>query len=155
MVKVCCFCKQEKKECEFSKNSSKVDGLQTMCKACNSYRCKARYKTHGPRMREQIKVATKIRRGALIEHVLHYLYKNPCVDCGESDVLVLEFDHVRGKKKMAISQMVSGEYTKRLIDEEIAKCDVRCANCHRRRTAKYQHTQVMAAIERINGSKVL
>ena len=59
-----------------------------------------------------------------------------CIDCGEKDILVLEFDHVVGNKSMNISEMRSGLYSLKKIAEEIAKCEVRCANCHRRKTAK-------------------
>tara|TARA_R110000824_G_scaffold78261_1_gene197681 strand:+ start:72 stop:434 length:363 start_codon:yes stop_codon:yes gene_type:complete len=54
-----------------------------------------------------------------------------CVDCGESNPIVLEFDHVRGKKKMCVSNMISQSYSFKTIQEEIDKCEVRCANCHR------------------------
>lgn len=63
-----------------------------------------------------------------------WLSKHPCVDCGESDPIVLEFDHVRGDKIGNVSDMVNSCYSWRRILEEIAKCVVRCANCHRRAT---------------------
>lgn len=49
--------------------------------------------------------------------------------------MVLEFDHVRGVKKGDVSLMARQGLALKTIDAEIAKCDVRCANCHRRRTA--------------------
>jgi hypothetical protein len=61
-----------------------------------------------------------------------YLQSHPCVDCGETDPLVLDFVHVRE----IISQLVRSQATLEVIKAEIAKCDVRCANCHRRKTAK-------------------
>jgi len=48
---------------------------------------------------------------------------------------VLEFDHVRGQKVKNVADLVKDGVRWSLIDEEIGKCDVRCANCHRRRTA--------------------
>lgn len=70
--------------------------------------------------------------------VLEYLQFHPCLDCGETDVLVLEFDH-RGKKKACISFLVRMGRCSALL-REIEKCDVRCANCHRKRhlPAKYK-----------------
>lgn len=61
---------------------------------------------------------------------------NPCVDCGENDILVLEFDHVRGEKKFNISTRIATSTRWETIKSEIDKCEVRCANCHRRKTAK-------------------
>jgi hypothetical protein len=68
--------------------------------------------------------------------VYAYLAEHPCVDCGESDPVVLDFDHVRGQKFMNVKRMLAGTYSLKRIFEEIEKCDVRCANCHRRATAK-------------------
>ncbi len=59
----------------------------------------------------------------------------PCVDCGEPDPIVLEFDHVRGEKRADVDSLITVGCSRALLLAEIAKCDVRCANCHRRRTA--------------------
>ena len=85
---------------------------------------KARAKEHTHR--------TRIRNQRL---VVGYLSKNPCVDCGEADPIVLEFDHVRGKKHGAISNLIYNVSPRRVL-AEMKKCEVRCANCHRRKTAK-------------------
>jgi hypothetical protein len=58
------------------------------------------------------------------------------MDCGERDPIVLEFDHVRGKKKEIVSFLITQGYSLKTIAEEIAKCQVICANRHRRRTAR-------------------
>lgn len=66
-----------------------------------------------------------------------FLLKNPCVDCGESDIIVLEFDHKAGEdKKFNIGECVRKGFSMKLIAEEVEKCEVRCANCHRRKTYK-------------------
>lgn len=57
-----------------------------------------------------------------------------CVDCGEKDLRVLDFDHVRGVKRAVVSMLINRRSSVRRIYEEIDKCDVRCANCHRRTT---------------------
>jgi hypothetical protein len=51
-----------------------------------------------------------------------------CLDCGETNAVLLQFHHRNGKEKYVI-----GMYTRwslNRLKEEIAKCDVLCANCH-------------------------
>jgi hypothetical protein len=67
-------------------------------------------------------------------YVRAHLLEHPCVDCGEADLTVLDFDH-RSDKKAKLSALAHGEYSLERIDAEIAKCDVRCGNGHRRKTA--------------------
>ena len=52
-----------------------------------------------------------------------------CADCGyNEDPVALQFDHVRGVKTGTVGSMV--HYSRERLDAEIAKCVVRCANCH-------------------------
>ncbi|MEO7019954.1 MAG: hypothetical protein ABI234_07370, partial [Ktedonobacteraceae bacterium] len=57
-----------------------------------------------------------------------------CVDCNCLDIRVLEFDHVHGKKAKSISELLKNSASWPRIQSEIAKCEVRCANCHRIQT---------------------
>jgi hypothetical protein len=44
----------------------------------------------------------------------------------------MDFDHVRGEKKFGIAICINRAW--KLLEAEITKCDVVCANCHRIRT---------------------
>lgn len=67
--------------------------------------------------------------------ILGHFEKNPCGDCGEPDPVVLDFDHRDASlKSFTIGDAVRDKISLARIKEEIAKCDVRCANCHRRMT---------------------
>jgi hypothetical protein len=58
----------------------------------------------------------------------------PCSDCGQSfPYYVMDLDHVRGEKFRTVNKLAGRVGMKRLI-EEVDKCDVVCANCHRIRT---------------------
>ena len=59
----------------------------------------------------------------------------PCIDCGEQDICVLEFDHI-GPKRMPVMQLAMGGYGWAMLKAEIAQCEIRCGNCHRRRHAR-------------------
>lgn len=58
------------------------------------------------------------------------------MDCGEKDVVCLEFDHVSGDKIKSVGAMLNLSWSIAKIKQEISKCVIRCANCHRRKTAK-------------------
>jgi hypothetical protein len=79
----------------------------------------------------------KDRREMLRTRVKEYLTQHPCVDCGETDVRVLTFDHRDPTNKVAtVATMVSRGAPWSRIKKEIAKCDVRCANDHFRKTSE-------------------
>ncbi len=65
--------------------------------------------------------------------IKHILMSSHCCDCGNDNWIVLEFDHVRGEKEFNISE-VRRMYWCAEIKNEIDKCDIVCANCHRIRT---------------------
>jgi hypothetical protein len=69
-----------------------------------------------------------------LNHVHGVLALGECVDCGERDMLVLEFDHI-GDKRGQVSQMVFN-VSLATLKREIAECEIRCCNCHRRVTAE-------------------
>lgn len=56
-----------------------------------------------------------------------------CVDCGETNHIVLDFDHIKDKK-YNVSRMIHDGFSWKAIMKEIEKCEVVCANCHRIRT---------------------
>jgi len=68
-------------------------------------------------------------------HVYKALVACGCIDCGSRDLVVLDFDHV-GPKRGAVCQLAARGASIATLDAEIAHCEVRCANCHRRRTAE-------------------
>lgn len=79
------------------------------------------------------KESSKITRVRIRAYITEHLKAHPCVDCGETNAIVLEFDHVRDKDFNISDATRKGVSMKRL-KAEIAKCEVRCANCHRRKT---------------------
>jgi hypothetical protein len=140
-MKVCPRCKTEKPLDAFHRSSLRRDGVQSICKLCRKQVDADTYLRGGEEYKRRKLMRqreTAIRNG---ERVFNYLREHPCVDCGESDPIVLEFDHVRGEKKVNISDLIRRYGSWDTIQAEIEKCDVRCANCHRRATAKRQGHQ--------------
>lgn len=59
-----------------------------------------------------------------------------CVDCGESDIVCLHFDHVSGVKTISISLAIRSLWSEARLMSEVEKCVIRCANCHMKKTAR-------------------
>ena len=135
-MKHCSSCNQDKEPDQFGKNIAKKDGLQTTCRACKQPIQNRWYQNNKSR---HVANAMKRRRGQeteIIKDIMAYLQDHPCVDCGETNPVVLEFDHVRGTKQNSICNMIRIGYKSSTIFAEIEKCDVRCCKCHRLKTAK-------------------
>ncbi|WP_262179096.1 homing endonuclease associated repeat-containing protein [Haloarcula laminariae] len=65
-----------------------------------------------------------------------------CVRCGEDDPACLDYHHRDDtEKEMTICEMVTHGYSKEKLRTEIAKCDLLCANCHRK-----EHYEVPDAV---------
>jgi hypothetical protein len=82
------------------------------------------------RARQRKPVVLRERMAFLIK----FFQSHPCVECGEADPLVLEFDHL-ADKIFNIAEGIRDRSWQSILDE-IDKCDVVCANCLRRRTAR-------------------
>lgn len=116
----------------FSLRAKSPDGLHTWCKPCVASYERERYHAGDRTRKEANKLISKVKAQNFI---WDYLTAHPCVDCGCTDPAVLEFDHSDpADKKYDVSAMFNLSVDN--IAHEIAKCEVRCANCHKRRTDK-------------------
>ncbi len=133
-IRACRVCKQTKPLTEFPYRSVKHQTRQWICLLCQRVYTSEWYTRN--RKRHIVKVGVRSRHviGELRSRVRDYLLDHPCVDCGETDLRVLDFDHLRDKRAN-LSTLVLSAVSWRAVEAEIAKCEVRCANCHRRRTA--------------------
>ncbi len=132
-TRTCGRCGQRKAPSDFAWRRKARGQRDNYCRICRAAYKREHYASHRERY-----VANALRRKrALVAERAAYLVaffrEQPCVDCGETDPLVLEFDHI-GPKRFNIAKGLRDRNWTSVIDE-IAKCDVVCANCHRRRTA--------------------
>ena len=80
------------------------------------------------------KLSIAKQKAYLAQYLRDLKTKTPCVDCGINyPYYVMDFDHVRGQKHANVMELVS-TLSKKRIDQEIAKCEIVCSNCHRIRT---------------------
>ncbi len=136
----CRACLQEKPEDNFSYKNKAQALRHTQCKSCSKAYCAEHYQRNAKVYKDRAAFNSIARREELHRRLHQYLAGHPCIDCGEADPLVLELDHRDETEKLHnLSRMWYNGYSWKKIEEEIAKCDVRCANCHRRRTAHQQN----------------
>jgi hypothetical protein len=133
-MKRCGMCKETLPDSAFSFKNKTTGMRQATCKICCRVYSKRYYLRHAIEIRPRKRARTEAQRVKNSDFVLEHLATHPCVDCGEPDVVVLEFDHVRGKKLESVSALACAGVSMQRVVAEIAKCVVRCANCHRRRT---------------------
>lgn len=131
MNKTCGKCKTEKSLEEFGAKGKKKNGevrYQPFCKECNRFYLKEHYQKNKKYYYDKSKNFLHKSRVQFLE----YLKDKSCKDCGISDNRVLEFDHLRDKRKdvTALVGLVSWEE----VLKEIDKCEIVCCNCHRIRT---------------------
>jgi hypothetical protein len=98
------------------------------CRTCNRAYCSTK----------KFKAGAKQRSVDKQVWINNYLKEHPCVDCGEIDPVVLQFDHVIDGKKRDVTGLTALSIDSILA--EIKKCEVVCANDHARRTARRANT---------------
>lgn len=124
--------------------------VDTYCRPCRSEYGKEHYAANRQRYIDLEARRKRARAGKRMKYLLEYFELHPCADCGEADPLILEFDHLRDKS-FDIGSALPDRCWQSIL-HEIEKCEVVCANCHRRRTASRAGTirAMMAAEARNN-----
>ena len=148
----CYRCGEVKSLDEFAWRRRKRNQRDSFCRPCRSAYGREHYLANKQRYIDQASATQRRLRRERIAYLVDYFATHPCADCGESDPVVLEFDHLDPKaKSFTIGGSISDRSWQSILDE-IAKCDVVCANCHRRRTMKRSGSiRALLAAER-NGS---
>jgi hypothetical protein len=140
-LKTCGRCRRTQPVESFNRHP--VRDRQHWCREC----FKAYFRQRGSRHREQVATSKRKRRAAARRHIRAVLANTQCMDCGEAEPELLDFDHVRGKKRTELSVLVCAGYPRRVLDEEMAKCEIVCASCHRKRTGIRQRSWRAVASE--------
>jgi 5-methylcytosine-specific restriction endonuclease McrA len=128
-TKVCPRCGRRKPFSAYWKNRVMPDGVQVHCKPCMRLSINESIRRHP----ETALISQRNRRDNGKMRLRVYLLAHRCVVCGERDPDTLDFHHLK-KKRYEVSRM-KGHAWKTVL-KEIAKCEILCSNCHRRRTRR-------------------
>lgn len=134
-TQICGRCGATKSPEEFHIRYRETGERLTWCRVCMAECKRLWYARNRDHQKGRVRMNSRRATAENQARAWEYLGRHPCVDCGEADPVVLQFDHV-GDKLREVSQMLRRGFTWSLIEAEIGKCEVRCANCHRRKTAR-------------------
>lgn len=140
-MRTCTKCGVEKELTEYNFKYKSRGIRNVQCKDCSRLYIRNHYYNHKVYYLKKAYVRNTAVRKILRKYVNDYLLTHPCVDCGETDIIVLEFDHLRDKEYNISTLSRFG--TLKQLENEINKCVIRCANCHRRKTYSESHPKTM------------
>ena len=145
----CGRCLSLKPAAEFAWRRRARHQRHNMCRPCHSAYHREHYLANKQRYVDQARASKQRLRLERTRFLFEYFAAHPCTDCGEPDPMVLEFDHLdAGTKAFTIGQSIPYRNWPSIL-EEIEKCEVVCANCHRRRTARRGGTIRALLVEQI------
>lgn len=131
----CNICEIEKPEEEFNFKNKSKGVKQGKCKNCTKIYRKQYYDDN---KNAALSYATKSNKNIRLrnqQYLWDNLKNNSCVDCGNDNPIVLEFDHLDVENKVIdVSTAARNGWSLENIQKEIDKCEIRCANCHRIKT---------------------
>lgn len=134
-LKICSKCKGDPKPVgEFHTRPN--GNPYSYCKLCHRKYTRGHYEKNKAKYLEKARTHARRYAEVIQAWLVTYFQTHPCVDCGETDFIVLEFDHRDGVKKEGDVSRLMRNGNLESIKAEVDKCDVRCANCHKRRTAR-------------------
>lgn len=110
-LKRCVHCGEWQQEEEFAWRWKSAGIRQKACRSCRKEQNAQWYNRHKEGHVNKVRERTNTQRMTSRKFINEYLLRHPCVDCQERDPVVLEFDHVEGKKFKAISKMVAEGYS--------------------------------------------
>ena len=135
VLRPCGGCHKTKPFSQFNWKN-KVLGLKhSICRSCHAAYKRNHYLKNRSRYIAKAMKWNGNQRLKLQGLVVAHLADHPCIDCGEADIIVLDFDH-KSDKINGIAELIQRSCSSETLLSEIKKCEVRCANCHRRKTSR-------------------
>jgi len=127
--KICSRCNQEKEITDFPYKNKDKEIRHGACSEC----WKIIRKTSYDKNKETTLIRNKKNKKKGRDWFTEYKSQLSCKTCGENHPACLDFHHKDpSKKDVEVSKIVSNTFSIEYIMKEIEKCDILCANCHRK-----------------------
>lgn len=145
-MKTCATCLRPEGEVRFNWKNRAMGHKHSKCVECTIKYNKERYH-RDPKVRAKDKAKNKRLKQRNKEFIWNYLLVHSCVDCGFDNPIALDFDHLEDKTRN-VAEMRNSTWSIKAIETEIAKCEIRCKNCHAIKTAKqFNHYRGVAKLD--------
>lgn len=167
----CPACQREHPASEFNRESRQYSGLAGICREAQrrkrqepAERLKSRERNKrrwtnpeyrarslaaNAKRRKRVGTADLRRARRRLSDIVDEWKRPGCLDCGYGDIRAIDPDHVTGEKVHHVSRLVQLCASAARIRDELAKCEPRCARCHRRRTCEQRLSRWRRTGERI------
>jgi hypothetical protein len=133
-MRKCGRCGEEKPLADFAWRRRDKGQRHNYCRPCHAEYRRKHYLANREKYIGLAQARNQMQYAMRTELLIEYLTEHPCVDCGETDPVVLEFDHLRDKAFNVTRGLTHYKWERILA--EIEKCEVVCGNCHKRWTAQ-------------------
>lgn len=151
-TKKCSKCKKTKDILMFNRLSGTLDGRQYWCKECAQKKRLDWYHNRGGKTLETkrqrktyVQHRAKVREGMWKRKLrLVQLAGGKCADCSltpgqDWPLNCFEFHHIGEKTVVSMQRLIRSDKSMPLAIEEISRCVLLCANCHKRRHVSEYH----------------
>ena len=127
-MKTCTSCKQTKNVEDFNIRNKITQQRQAQCRDCQKAAMKRSYNNKKAQYISKVQDRTKF----YYEQYVNWKDNVYCVECGESHRSCIELHHLDPSTKEGNPSSLFSAVGKKKFREELQKCVILCANCHRK-----------------------
>ena len=128
-TKKCSKCGKELPLSEFRFRNKAQGKLHSQCKECEKQRDKIHYQES--KARRDAVTATALAQKNINLEIVNNFKKQGCAKCGEKRIYVLDCHHIDPSQKVSSLNYMIKSNSEFGVRQELKKCIVLCANCHR------------------------
>lgn len=139
-LKKCTKCQRELPLDNFRWKNKSEGRRHAQCKECQRAQEKQHYQESRER-RESVRMTADYQKSTNM-YLVNKARQVGCKKCGEKRLYVLDFHHRNSDEKIETINHMIKSASAQILQRELEKCDVLCANCHREFHYLNLHSQI-------------